>query len=215
MQVTETVNEGLKREFKVVVPVADLASKVDARLDELKGQVRINGFRPGKVPVTHLKRLYGRAVMAETIEAAVREANSQIVTERGYKLVREPQVKLPEEKDAVEQVIEGKTDLAYTVAIEILPPIELADFKGIQVERLNAEVAESEVDEAVQRIAEQSRPFAAKGEGAKAENGRLCSAMRCTASSTSVSATSALSRSTWMPLKSASSIGGRISIATV
>ena len=171
MQVTETVNEGLKREFKVVVPMADLASKVDARLDQLKTQVRINGFRPGKVPVTHLKRLYGRSVMAETIEQAVREANSQIVTERGFKLVREPQVKLPEEKDAVEQVIEGKTDLAYTVAIEILPPIELADFKGIQVERLNAEVTDAEVDEAVQRIAEQSRPFAAKGEGAKAENG--------------------------------------------
>src|ERR1044071_1545575 len=171
MQVTETVNEGLKREFKVVVPIADLASKVDARLDQLKTQVRINGFRPGKVPVTHLKRLYGRSVMAETIEQAVREANSQIVTERGFKLVREPQVKLPEEKDAVEQVIEGKTDLAYTVAIEILPPIELADFKGIAVERLNAEVTEGEVDEAVQRIAEQSRPFAAKGEGAKAENG--------------------------------------------
>jgi trigger factor len=171
MQVTETLNEGLKREFKVVVPMADLASKVDARLDQLKTQVRINGFRPGKVPVTHLKRLYGRSVMAETIEQAVREANSQIVTERGFKLVREPQVKLPEDKDAVEQVIEGKTDLAYTVAIEILPPIELADFKGIQVERLNAEVADSEVDEAVNRIAEQSRPFAAKGEGAKAENG--------------------------------------------
>ena len=171
MQVTETVNEGLKREFKVVVPMADLASKVDARLDQLKNQVRINGFRPGKVPVTHLKRLYGRSVMAETIEQAVREANSQIVTERGFKLVREPQVKLPEEKDAVEQVIEGKTDLAYTVAIEILPPIELADFKGIAVERLNAEVTDAEVDEAVQRIAEQSRPFTAKGEGAKAENG--------------------------------------------
>jgi trigger factor len=171
MQVTETVNEGLKREFKVVVPMADLASKVDARLDQLKTQVRINGFRPGKVPVTHLKRLYGRSVMAEAIEQTVREANSQIVTERGFKLVREPQVKLPEEKDAVEQVIEGKTDLAYTVAIEILPPIELADFKGIQVERLNAEVADAEVDEAVQRIAEQSRPFAAKGEGAKAESG--------------------------------------------
>ena len=170
MQVTETVSEGLKREFKVVVPMADLASKVDQRLDELKGQVRINGFRPGKVPVSHLKRLYGRSVMAETIEAAVREANAQIVTERGFKLVRDPQVKLPEEKDSVEQIIEGKTDLSYTVAIEILPPIELADFKGIQIERLNAEVADTEVDEAVQRIAEQSRPFSAKAEGAKAEN---------------------------------------------
>jgi trigger factor len=170
MQVTETVSDGLKREFKVVVPMADLATKVEQRLDELKGQVRINGFRPGKVPVSHLKRLYGRSVMAETIEAAVREANAQIVTERGFRLVRDPQVKLPEEKDSVEQIIEGKTDLAYTVAIEILPPIELADFKGIQIERLNAEVADTEVDEAVNRIAEQSRPFSAKTDGAKAEN---------------------------------------------
>jgi trigger factor len=171
MQVTETVSDGLKREFKVVVPAADLASKVDERLGQLKDQVRINGFRPGKVPVTHLKRLYGRAVMAETIEAAVREANAQIVTERGFKLVRDPKVTLPEEQGAVENVIEGKTDLSYTVAIEILPPIELADFKGIQLERLVAEVTEAEVDEAVKRIAEQSRPFASKAEGGKAENG--------------------------------------------
>jgi trigger factor len=171
MQVTETVNDGLKREFKVVVPVAELATKVDARLVQLKDQVRINGFRPGKVPVAHLKRLYGRAVMAETIEAAVREANAQIVTERGFKLVRDPKVTLPEEKDGVEQVIEGKSDLAYTVAIEILPPIELADFKGIKLERLNAEVAEAEVDEALNKIAEQSRPFEPKGEGSKAATG--------------------------------------------
>jgi trigger factor len=171
MQVTETVSDGLKREFKVVVPATDLASKVDERLDQLKTQVRINGFRPGKVPVSHLKRLYGRAVMAETIEAAVRDANAQIITERGFKLVRDPKVTLPEEKEAVEQVIEGKSDLAYTVAIEILPPIELADFKGIQLERLNAEVTDAEVDEAVTRIAEQSRPFAARPEGDKAENG--------------------------------------------
>jgi len=171
MQVTETVSEGLKREFKVVVPATDLVSKADARIDELKGQVRINGFRPGKVPASHIKKLYGRSVMTETIEAAVREANAQIITERGFKLVRDPQVTLPEEQGAVEQVIEGKSDLSYTVAIEILPPIELADFKGISLERLNAEVTDAEVEEAVKRIAEQSRPFAPKGEGAKAENG--------------------------------------------
>jgi trigger factor len=171
MQVTETVSDGLKREFKVVVPAADLATKADAKLGQLKEQVRINGFRPGKVPVAHLKRLYGRSVMAEMIETAVREANAQIVTERGFKLVREPQVTLPTEQGAVEQIIEGKSDLAYTVSVEILPAIELADFKGIQLERLNAEITEPEVDEALARIAEQSRPFAAKGEGAKAENG--------------------------------------------
>jgi trigger factor len=171
MQVTETVSDGLKREFKVVVPAADLATKADVKLGQLKDQVRLNGFRPGKVPVAHIKRLYGRAVMAEMIETTVREANAEIITERGFKLVREPKVTLPEEQGAVEQVIAGKSDLAYTVAIEILPTIELADFKGIQLERMNAEVTDTEVDEALAKIAEQSRPFAPKGEGAKAENG--------------------------------------------
>jgi trigger factor len=109
--------------------------------------------------------------MAEAIENAVREANTKIVTERGFKLVRDPQVTLPTEQSAVEQVIEGKSDLAYTVAIEIMPPIELANFKGIKLEKLVAEVADAEVDEAVKRLAEQNRPFAAKGEGAKAESG--------------------------------------------
>ena len=71
MQVTETPSEGLKREYKVVVPAAELDAKVNARLDELKARVRINGFRPGKVPVTHLKRMYGRATMAEVIESKV------------------------------------------------------------------------------------------------------------------------------------------------
>jgi len=171
MQVTETVSDGLKREFKVVVPMAELATKVDTRLDELKGQVRINGFRPGKVPATHLKRMYGRAVMAETIEAAVRDANAEIVTKNGFKLAREPQVTMPSEQGEIEKMVEGKSDLTYTVALEIMPPIELADFKGIKLERLTAEVQDSEVEAALKKLADQSRPFAPKGEGAKAANG--------------------------------------------
>ena len=171
MQVTETASDGLKREFQVVVPAADLVAKADERLNELKGQVRLNGFRQGKVPVSHLKRLYGRSAMAEAIENAVREANSKIVTERGFKLVRDPQVTLPTEESAVEQVIDGKSDLAYTVAIEIMPPIEIANFKGIKLEKVIAEVTDAEVDEAVKRLADANRPFVAKAEGAKAESG--------------------------------------------
>ncbi len=171
MQVTETVSEGLKREFKVVVAAADLATKADERLTQLKDQVKLNGFRPGKVPVAHLKRLYGRSAMAESIETVVRETNAKIVTDRGFKLVREPEVTLPTDQGAVEEVIEGKADLAYTVAIEIMPPIELADFKGLAVEKPVAEVSDAEVDEAVNRIAEENKPFAAKAEGAKAEKG--------------------------------------------
>jgi len=164
MQVTETAAAGLKREYRVVVPASDLAAKVNEKLDDLKGRVQLRGFRPGKVPVAHLKRIYGKAAMAEVIEAAVREANSKIVSDNGYKLATEPKV-VPDE--GVEGVIEGKADLAYKVEIEIVPPIELADFKTIKLQRLTAEVTDAEVDEALQKIGEQNRPFIAKAEAAE------------------------------------------------
>ena len=138
MQVTETLSDGLKREFRVVVPANDLDSKVNTRLDELKDQVRINGFRPGKVPVGHLKRLYGRSVMAEAIEAAVRDANAKIVSDNNLRLAMEPQVKLPTEEDAINAVVEGKADLDYSVAMEILPKIELADVQGHQAREVSS-----------------------------------------------------------------------------
>ena len=134
-KLTETLSEGLKREYKVVVPAAELDAKVNERLDELKGSVRINGFRPGKVPVAHLKRVYGRSAMAEVIETTVRDANNQIVSERGFKLAAEPKVTLPSEEGAIEQLIAGKSDLNYTMALEIVPPIELADFKTIKLDQ--------------------------------------------------------------------------------
>ncbi len=169
MQVTETAAAGLKREYRVVVPLTELAEKVSERLDELKGRVQLRGFRPGKVPAAHLKRLYGKSAMAEVVEATVREANSKIVTDHNLKLATEPKVVLPTEEGAIEGVIDGKTDLSYTVEMEIVPPITLADFKTIKVERLTAPVEDAEVDQAVQTIADQNKPFAAK-DGA-AENG--------------------------------------------
>jgi len=171
MQVTQTVSEGLKREYRVVVPVSDLDTKVNERLVDLKDRVRINGFRPGKVPIEHLRRMYGRAVLAEAIEAAVREANTSIIAEHGFKLAMDPKVTMPEAEGEVAEMMAGKTDLAYSVALEILPQIELGDFKDIKLEKLTAEVADQEVAEAVEKIAEQNRPFADKGESAKAEPG--------------------------------------------
>ena len=171
MQVTQTLSEGLKREFRVVVPANDLDSRVNTRLDEMKDQVRINGFRPGKVPVGHLKRLYGRSVMAETIEATVRDANAKIVSDNNLRLAMEPQVKLPTEEGAINALVEGKADLDYSVAMEILPKIELADFKEIKLERLTTEATEAEIDEAIGRIADQNRPYLPKGEAAAAASG--------------------------------------------
>jgi trigger factor len=171
MQVTETTSEGLKHEFRVVVSAADLETRLNARIGELKDRVRLNGFRPGKVPVNHLKRIYGRAAMAEAIEEVVRETNAQIVSDRGFRLAMEPKVTLPEEKDEIEGVIAGGADLSYTVAVEVIPAIELANFKDIKIERLIAEVSDQEIEDAIKAIADQNKPFAAKPEGAKAEQG--------------------------------------------
>jgi trigger factor len=109
--------------------------------------------------------------MAETVEAIIREMNAKIVSDHGLKLAMEPKVTIPNEETEVEKVIGGQSDLAYTLALEVLPKIELADFKGIKLERMVAEVTEAEVGEALGKIAEQNRPFAAKGEGAKVEKG--------------------------------------------
>jgi trigger factor len=168
MQVTETLSEGLKREYKVVVPAAELDAKVNQRLDDLKGRVRINGFRPGKVPVAHLKRMYGRSAMAEVIEATVRDTNNQIVSERGFKLAADPKVTLPTEESAIEQLIEGKSDLNYTMALEIVPPITLGDFKTIKLTKLTADVAQTEVEEGIKNIADQNRPYTPRPQGEKA-----------------------------------------------
>jgi trigger factor len=171
MQVTENVSDGLKREFDVKVPAAALEARVVERLGELKNRVRINGFRPGKVPLAHLKKLYGRSVMVETIETVVREMNAKIVDERGLKLAMEPKVTMPQEAVEVEKVLEGKSDLAYRLALEVLPKIELADFSNIKLERLVAEVTDPEIDAALQKIAEETKPYTPKGEGGQVENG--------------------------------------------
>jgi trigger factor len=171
MQVNETLSEGLKHEFQVSVPANDLDAQVDARLADMKDKVRMNGFRPGKVPAAHLKKIYGKSVMAETIDQLVRETNTKIFTERGFKLATEPKVTLPTDQDEINKLLEGKADLNYTVAIEVIPPIALADFKSFSIDKPVVDVSDADVDEAVGKIAEQNRPFADKGEGAKAETG--------------------------------------------
>src|SRR6478672_2199745 len=171
MQVTETLAEGLKHEFKISVSASDLDAKADAKLIDLKDKVKLNGFRPGKVPVSHLKKVYGRSVMAETIDQTIRDTNTQIFTDRGFRLATEPKITMPTEQAEVEELLAGKTDLTYTVAIEVVPTIQLADFKTFSVEKPVVEVTDVEVDEAIKRIADQNRPYSAKAEGAKAETG--------------------------------------------
>src|SRR6202012_5195116 len=101
----------------------------------------------------------------------IRDTNSQIFIERGFRLATEPKVTMPTEEKAVEDILTGKTDLTYTVAIEVVPAIQLADFKTFNVEKVVADITDADIDEAIKRIADQNRSYAAKADGAKAESG--------------------------------------------
>lgn len=172
MQVTETLSQGLKREFKVVLPATELEQRLNNELASIKDRVRINGFRPGKVPVGHLRRVYGRSVMADVVQNAVNEANRKIVEDNGLKLAFEPQIQFPENKDEIEKAMDAKGDLAFTVALEVLPTFELADLSDVSVKKPVAQVTDAEINEAIERLAKQNRSFETK-QGQSAEGDRV------------------------------------------
>lgn len=171
MQVTETSVQGLKREFKVVFPAEDLAKRVEGQLAEIKAKAQIPGFRPGKVPVSHLKRLYGRAIMAEVVQDAVKEANRKIIEDNQLRLATQPAIDFANESEGIEKIIESQADLSFTVALEVLPQIEVASFDDIAIERLVVTVSDTEVDKALTRLAEVNRGYIPKEGSAKAEKG--------------------------------------------
>jgi trigger factor len=173
MQVTQTLDEGLKREFKIVVSASDLDARLNERLATLKDRVNINGFRKGKVPIGHLKKLYGKSVMAEVVEQVVADANRKIVDDNGLKLAMQPKVSLTEDEAEVEGIIAGKHDLAMTVAVEVLPKVELQDVSELAIERLVVDVEDAEVDEALGRIAAENKPYTDKGDAPAADGDRV------------------------------------------
>jgi len=170
MQVTETLSEGLKRELTITVPAADLAARLDARLAEMKDTVRINGFRPGKVPTAHLKRLVGGQEMARIVDATISDAIRDVVEGRGERPALNPDVALAEGIEA-EKIIAGEADLVFTAAYELLPTFEIQDWTGIEIERPVVPVSDAEVKERIDQIAEGNRPFEDKAEGAAAATG--------------------------------------------
>jgi trigger factor len=171
MQVTETLSQGLKREYSIVLAASDLAARLDGQLADLKNKVKINGFRPGKVPVAHLKRVYGRSVMADVVQEAINEANKQIVDDNGLRLAQEPKVELPTDQASIEAALEARGDLNFKVALEVLPKFDVGGFDDVALERPVAEVEDADVDQALNRLADNRRTFVDKPEGAKAESG--------------------------------------------
>jgi trigger factor len=168
MQITETVSEGLRREYKVVVGAADLEERLAGKLEEIKPRLSLKGFRPGKAPVSFLKKTYGKSMMGEIVEAAVNEGSQKAVTDNALKVAYPPRV---EPVGDVQQVIEGKADLEFRVLVDLMPDFELADVSNIEVERLVADITDDDLENAVKRLAEQSRSYSPRPEGEAAEKG--------------------------------------------
>lgn len=168
MEIQETLHDSLRREFRITVGVTDLDAKLMTRLESMKGQINLKGFRPGKVPVAHLKKTYGKAMMGEIVQEAVAEAGQKAVEERSLKPAMTPQIQMV---SPVEKVMEGGEDLVFTLGIDLMPDFTPADLTAISLVRPIAEVHDDDVQESLKRLASQQRTFEPKGEDAAAVNG--------------------------------------------
>jgi trigger factor len=162
MEVTETVSDGLKRELKVTVARPEIQEKVDARLHDLKQRANIKGFRPGKVPVEHLRRLYGRSITTEVLQQTISETSQQALEERNERPAQQPEINVPEDAEGVESVISGDADLEYTMSFEVIPDMELADLSKLPLEKQVAEVSEEDIEKSVQQLLESSATYEPK-----------------------------------------------------
>ena len=163
MQVTETSAEGLKRAFKVVVDSADIEKSIAQRLTTIGKQVKLPGFRPGKVPAKILRQRYGKSVMGEVLQEAIDGSAQKAMAEQELKPAMQPKIE-------VTQFDEG-TDLEYTMEVEVLPDFEVFDPATLKLERLVAKPGDTEVDEALDRLADQQKTFSAAPEGTAAAEG--------------------------------------------
>lgn len=172
MQVTETLSEGLKRAFTVVVPASDLESRRLARLTDLGKTLSVPGFRPGKVPLPIVRQRYGMAVSAEVLEESVNQATQQVISDRGLRPAMQPKV------NVTSQDVTGKDakDLEFNVELEVLPEIPMPDFSQIELTRLKAEVAPELVDKAVAELAARNRELVPVGEDRGAAKGEVLAA---------------------------------------
>jgi trigger factor len=168
MEITETVNQPLRREFKITVGVRDLDEKLNSRLEGMKGQVTLKGFRPGKVPVAHLRKTFGKSMMGEIVQEAVAEYSQKAVEERSLRPAMSPQIQMV---SPFEQVLAGSEDLVFTMGIDLMPDFKLAELSTISLVRPTTEVSDENVMESLKRLASQQRTYEPKGDEAPAQDG--------------------------------------------
>ena len=166
MQINETVSQDLHKQFTVTVPASELDSRVNARLEEMKPRMNLKGFRPGKAPVSFLKKQFGKSIMGEVVEAAVNEGSQKAISDNKLKPALQPRV---EPVGNVADVVDGKSDLTFKVIVDLMPEFETTDPAKLTVERLTTDVADADVNEALDRLAKTVRNYVSRPEGEAAQ----------------------------------------------
>jgi trigger factor len=164
MQTVETLNEGLRRSYKLTIPAKDIAAKVDAEVKRAAPQIRMPGFRPGKVPPNLIKKMHGPALEQEALNTAVQEGVQSLIAEQGLRPAMQPQV-------ALEQDYSAGKDVEVKVELEVLPEVPTPSIEGLKLERLTVEPSDAEVDAQIERFAAQQKSFSDAPEGHPAVEG--------------------------------------------
>ena len=152
----------------MTVPASELVAKLDSRIEEIRPQMNLKGFRPGKVPKAHVKKMFGKSIMSELIEGLVAETNQKALEDADVRPASQPDVQMDGD---IEPVLEGKADLAYSLNVDVMPDFEPADVKVLKIERPVTPVADADVDEALQKLADQNQQYKPRGKTAKAKDG--------------------------------------------
>lgn len=165
MQLTERRSEGLLRVYDVVVPAAELQQQLNAKIAEVQPRIRLNGFRPGKVPTSHIRKVYGAGMMQDIINETVQRTTREGLEKANARPASEPSLDL---KSDIDKVVAGQEDLQFELSLEVMPEFEPADLKTISIKRPVAPVADEQVEDQLNEIAAANRGFEDK-DGAAAE----------------------------------------------
>ena len=168
MNVKELKSEGLSKTFEVSVSKEDLEGKLAAKIKEMQPQVSIKGFRPGKVPASHIRKMFGQSIMRDVVEETVNETSQQAINDNKLRPAGQPKVDL---RANGEDVTNGKADLEYTMTVELIPDFEVADFEKLKFTRLTTEADEKAVEERIKKLAAGSKSYKKKAKTAKAKDG--------------------------------------------
>lgn len=168
MQVKELKSEGLSKSYNVTVSKEDLSEKLDAKIKEMQPQVSLKGFRPGKVPTAHIRKMFGQSIMRDLVEETVNETSQQAINDNKLRPAGQPKVDL---RANGEDVTNGKADLEYKLTVELIPDFEVADFEKLKFTRLVTEIDDKIVEGRIKKLAENQKSYKKKAKTAKAKDG--------------------------------------------